>query len=1020
MRRARQNRHERTVTNQTTPDSSDERTTPFAGRSRCVLRELTRDPPPQMIRENTDAEEATERASQSRDSRGSDGQPSVLRRQQATGQRQHGEADTAETNGRRFADQRSGGRRLDRRASGSVRADDETGGTNIRIGSPDSRYEREAESVAQRVTAETYGVRDLPGTTTQSGAASDAPSAAEHSATVSDAPTSVQRSPPETEQGSADTEGQTAPESVRDVVSTPGQKIDSGVVRRVESQTGEEFGDVSVHTGPKAAKSARDVGARAYTVGSDIVFDSGEYAPGTPSGDSVIAHELTHVAQQSRGVSRLQRLGRRSRTPGPTPLSESELDARTEAVLDRCLDQFVEQDYWNAVHRQARKVLDVSGSGTGQFEGGAKKRRASNFRREIERAVQEQAKADIDRSGRFSNTASGEYERERAKKQAEEQAAQSVDAELARYAYETTEAVVDRERDTGGVARLFGSAAGSGVVADFVDEFKQGISRRRNRGPSLFKSSQRTQIGQDLSAKEIEEAYRKTVRNLKLDTRAREQVQRYLQGTGSAVTERAERRASEEDRVATKALDIQAESAAGAFTKLGRRLEGFLAPGETGTVSASITVKYPDKEVPISGTISASFSAARSDDNEPSETSFTISGNVKINVSADAEVVSGGINLGKQVSASGTGADNTMAMLSYMLYRQSLRFGTETIANHLWGAGQSKKQRDTSRTDQSVSARLRAQRWAAATEERLLQDDNAAAETGELIEGTATAEGDLGVLKGSVTASIGASTAEYYDPVAIRYALDQRQQTVLGVRDRLGIKNKLERAGLRSRDTTAASMAGKQVTDSAERRRREKQSGGRKNKVYGSLSGKVSIGLPGKTLAADLAGQMSVDDISGFSASLSLVVPSVKNLLPGIGDVANYLIQAVRTLVSKSKEYDVTGSLSQTVLQNNAEKLYRGMGEKVADALLTADGIGFSLNVGVERNRRNQWDTGEQTTGKKRLSWRLALVRQNSYSFEQTVPAITSVKFNYSRKAVLGAIEGGGGDTETVVKNPRN
>jgi hypothetical protein len=55
---------------------------------------------------------------------------------------------------------------------------------------------------------------------------------------------------------------------------------------------------VRVHTDERAAASARSVDAHAYTVGSHIAFDRGRYAPGTPSGRALIAHELAHVVQQ--------------------------------------------------------------------------------------------------------------------------------------------------------------------------------------------------------------------------------------------------------------------------------------------------------------------------------------------------------------------------------------------------------------------------------------------------------------------------------------------------------------------------------------------------------------------------------------------------------------------------------------------------------------------------------------------------------------------------------------------------
>jgi peptidoglycan hydrolase-like protein with peptidoglycan-binding domain len=68
-----------------------------------------------------------------------------------------------------------------------------------------------------------------------------------------------------------------------------------------QSHTGSkqtDFSEVRVHTGPKAAESARAIGAKAYTVSNAVVFGDGQYAPETPAGKSLLAHELTHVMQQ--------------------------------------------------------------------------------------------------------------------------------------------------------------------------------------------------------------------------------------------------------------------------------------------------------------------------------------------------------------------------------------------------------------------------------------------------------------------------------------------------------------------------------------------------------------------------------------------------------------------------------------------------------------------------------------------------------------------------------------------------
>jgi hypothetical protein len=90
-----------------------------------------------------------------------------------------------------------------------------------------------------------------------------------------------------------------APAIVYDVLSSGGgQSLDAGTRDFMEARFGYDFGDVRVHTGPRAEDSARAVSALAYTVGRDMVFDSGQYAPHTPAGRLLLAHELVHTIQQ--------------------------------------------------------------------------------------------------------------------------------------------------------------------------------------------------------------------------------------------------------------------------------------------------------------------------------------------------------------------------------------------------------------------------------------------------------------------------------------------------------------------------------------------------------------------------------------------------------------------------------------------------------------------------------------------------------------------------------------------------
>ena len=68
-----------------------------------------------------------------------------------------------------------------------------------------------------------------------------------------------------------------------------------------EPRFGYDFSKVRLHTDAKAADVARGVNARAFTLGKNVVFGDGNFAPETSSGKLLLAHELTHVVQQSAG-----------------------------------------------------------------------------------------------------------------------------------------------------------------------------------------------------------------------------------------------------------------------------------------------------------------------------------------------------------------------------------------------------------------------------------------------------------------------------------------------------------------------------------------------------------------------------------------------------------------------------------------------------------------------------------------------------------------------------------------------
>lgn len=115
----------------------------------------------------------------------------------------------------------------------------------------------------------------------------------------------------------------TAPHVVHEVLETSGQALDTSAREFFEPRFGHDFSKVRVHTGDKAAESARAVNAHAYTVANNVVFGAGKYAPRTSEGRELIAHELAHTIQQQNA------------TVAPQALEISEPDERAEIDADR-------------------------------------------------------------------------------------------------------------------------------------------------------------------------------------------------------------------------------------------------------------------------------------------------------------------------------------------------------------------------------------------------------------------------------------------------------------------------------------------------------------------------------------------------------------------------------------------------------------------------------------------------------------------------------------------------------------
>jgi hypothetical protein len=188
--------------------------------------------------------------------------------------------------------------------------------TSLVVGAPDDEYEREADRIADRVVAGLTGAALM-----------------EPDRGPVEGEDTVRRKRLSQLLPEADSGLQTG---VRELKSDGGQPLPASARSFFEPRFGHDFSQVRLHTGERAEETARSLGARAYTIGTDIAFGAGQYAPETLTGRRLLAHELTHVMQQRKGASLKIRLSHlkdfsdKDEKHDPSKLTDAEVEATEE------------------------------------------------------------------------------------------------------------------------------------------------------------------------------------------------------------------------------------------------------------------------------------------------------------------------------------------------------------------------------------------------------------------------------------------------------------------------------------------------------------------------------------------------------------------------------------------------------------------------------------------------------------------------------------------------------------------
>ncbi|HEY9651606.1 MAG TPA: DUF4157 domain-containing protein [Coleofasciculaceae cyanobacterium] len=192
----------------------------------------------------------------------------------------------------------------------------------LTIGEPGDKYEQEADDMARQVVSQINAPQSQPSGQAGTIQRDEMPKPEdEEAASVQPKLESgtIQRDEmpkPEDEEAApvqaksmvqrqSDGGGKAAPPQLEESIQQSrgsGQPLADNIRKPMEQSFGADFSGVKVHTDSRADQLNQSIQARAFTTGQDIFFRQGNYNPGSQDGQELVAHELTHVVQQSGGA----------------------------------------------------------------------------------------------------------------------------------------------------------------------------------------------------------------------------------------------------------------------------------------------------------------------------------------------------------------------------------------------------------------------------------------------------------------------------------------------------------------------------------------------------------------------------------------------------------------------------------------------------------------------------------------------------------------------------------------------
>jgi hypothetical protein len=203
----------------------------------------------------------------------------------------------------------------------------------LTVNQPNDVYEQEADAMADKVmrmeTSQTVGSFFKPATAIQ-----------RKCAACEEDDKKIHRK----ESNENEIQGSNELDSYVNTLGSSGQPLPEASRQFFEPHFGRDFSNVRIHNDAVAAKSAQSINALAYTTGNNIVFNSGQYSPESESGKKIMAHELTHVVQQSSGLTTVQRISCPAGATAPATAAagtRNTVDATAQNIITRAADPTV-------------------------------------------------------------------------------------------------------------------------------------------------------------------------------------------------------------------------------------------------------------------------------------------------------------------------------------------------------------------------------------------------------------------------------------------------------------------------------------------------------------------------------------------------------------------------------------------------------------------------------------------------------------------------------------------------------